>query len=362
MSLNDLGSYLAWLVVPRAASTALQRTYYQVFFTAGHAAPRPGSPTYRRDQRISYALVIIGYLIYTTYTTVAGLVAQGNFYALLSVPINVDDKTVRRRFRNLSLFLHPDKGTGNEEAFIALKLASETLCSPVRRFAYDRFGVAALSWPEGKSQLDYVVRGIQAWVPHYVISFVIMVVLSLFRQSAFGSYWRFYAFFAEFLIELHLITRTGVQEFVATYSPYPFTIRELIVLSRSLLISLSIAAAQLGPIFFPATVEPSTKLVREQQDVMKTMVANLTRLTDAIDTEATSSFINQTQPFLLPPHLQNKLPTGTNKVGETYFKQRLQQYLVDVKLRSRPEVREAIKRVATARQAELDASVWIQRT
>ncbi|KAK9368561.1 hypothetical protein V1509DRAFT_623276 [Lipomyces kononenkoae] len=354
MSVNELGKYLAWLVVPRAASAVLQRTYYQIFLPGANASPHPGTPTYRRDQRISYAVVIIGYLIYTTYTTVAGLVGQGNFYSFLGVPIDVDAKSVRRRFRNLSLLSHPDKGTGNEEVFIALKLASETLCSPVRRFAYDRFGMAALSWPEGKSQLHYVTRGIQASIPQYVVSFVVMVVLSLFRQSAFGSYWRFYALFAEFLIELHLITRTGLQEFVATYSPYPFTIRELIVLSRSLLISLSIATAQLGPILFPAPIEPSTKLVREQQDVMKTMIANLTKLTDAIDIEATSTFINQTQPFLLPPLPASKSEISTKAVGEPYFKHRLQQYLVDVRLRSRPEVREAIKRLATAREAEFE--------
>ncbi|KAK9373781.1 uncharacterized protein V1513DRAFT_448113 [Lipomyces chichibuensis] len=343
MSLNQLGSYLAWLVVPRAASAALQQGYYQVFYPAANTAPRPETPTYRRDQRISYIVVIVGYLIYTTSTTVTGVVAQGNFYSLLSLPIDVDEKSVRRKFRALSVHSHPDKGTGNEEVFIALKLASETLSSPLRRFAYDRFGMPALSWPEGKSELECVMRGIQSSIPQYVVSFVVMVVLSLFRQSAFGSYWRFYAYFAEFLIELHLITRTGIQEYLATYSPYPFTIRELIVLSRSLLITLSIAAAQLGPVLFPASLQPSTKLVREQQDVMKAMISKLTKVTDAINTEVTSTFITQTQPFVMPS--QTKLG---NQVGETYFKQKLQQYLVDLKLRSRPEVRDAIKRAVQA--------------
>ncbi|KAK9362975.1 hypothetical protein V1504DRAFT_271894 [Lipomyces starkeyi] len=356
MSLNQLGSYLAWLVVPRAVSAALQQGYYQVFYPGANTSPRHDTPTYRSHQRISYLVVIVGYLIYTTYTTVTDLVAQGNFYSLLSLPIDVDEKSVRRKFRALSVLSHPDKGTGNEEVFIALKLASDTLSSPLRRFAYDRFGMPALSWPEGKSEVEYVMRGIQSSFPQYVVSFVVMIVLSLFRQSAFGSYWRFCAYFAEFLIELHLITRTGIQEFVATYSPYPFTIRELIVLSRSLLITLSIAAAQLGPVLFPVSLQPSTKLVREQQDVMKAMISKLTKVTDAINTEVTSTFITQTQPFLLPP--QTKLG---NQVGESYFKQKLQQYLVDLKLRSRPEVRDAIKRAVHAQETEIDSKLGIQR-
>ncbi|KAK9255148.1 hypothetical protein V1507DRAFT_453435 [Lipomyces tetrasporus] len=354
MSVNQLGSYLAWLVVPRGVSTALQMGYYQLFYPAANAAPRPGSPTYRRHQRISYAVVIIGYLIYTTYTSVTGIVGAGNFYSLLGVPIDVDDKSVRRRFRNLSVLSHPDKGTGSDDVFIALKLASETLTSPVRRFAYDRFGMAALSWPEGKSEVEYVMRGIQASVPQYVFSFVVMVVLSLFRQSAFGSYWRYVALFAEFLIELHLITRTGIQEFVAMYSPYPFTIRELIDLSRSLLITLSIAAAQLGPVLCPDPPEPSIKLIREQQDVMKTMIARLAKVTDVISTEATSAFMAQTRPFL---GLQPTMVVG----GEPYFKERLQQHLVDLKLRSRPEVQDALKRVANAMNTETGADFWPER-
>jgi DnaJ-class molecular chaperone len=62
-----------------------------------------------------------------------------NYYHLLGVAADADQKTIRRAFRNLARQFHPDAGEGSSpEKFRQLVDAYETLSDPKRRQAYDR--------------------------------------------------------------------------------------------------------------------------------------------------------------------------------------------------------------------------------
>ncbi len=69
-----------------------------------------------------------------------------DYYELLGVPRNADEKTIKAAFRKLAMDCHPDRhgGCTNKEAhFKALNEAYDCLKDPQKRAAYDRFGHAA---------------------------------------------------------------------------------------------------------------------------------------------------------------------------------------------------------------------------
>lgn len=190
MFVSQISGYLAWLIVPRAASSVLQSLYYKVVYINPNTVPRSGSQSYSRDNRISYAIVIAVYLVYTVYKLFYQVtVEQGNFYSLLRLPVDVDVKTVKRVYRSLSLQYHPDKvGPGHEQIWLAVKTASETLSDPLLKFAYDRFGLDALYWTDCKTQMDFVLRGLRVAAPNYVVSGLFLAFFSFMQNG--GSYVR----------------------------------------------------------------------------------------------------------------------------------------------------------------------------
>lgn len=89
---------------------------------------------------------------------------------------------------------HPDKITSNEVRqnadayFVHLKLASDTLLSPVKRFAYDRFGPGILEWRQCSSFQDYILRGFQVLAPYYFGGIIFLFALSVLGYLDGGSY------------------------------------------------------------------------------------------------------------------------------------------------------------------------------
>ncbi len=62
-----------------------------------------------------------------------------NFYALLGIPRDADDKMIRGAYRILARRYHPDRGAGSStEKFRQINQAYETLIHPGSRHAYDR--------------------------------------------------------------------------------------------------------------------------------------------------------------------------------------------------------------------------------
>jgi DnaJ-class molecular chaperone len=74
-----------------------------------------------------------------------------NFYAVLGVPRNADDETLRRAYRILARRYHPDRGVGSSaEKFRQVSEAYETLINPGSRHTYD----LSLQWVEPRVPLQ----------------------------------------------------------------------------------------------------------------------------------------------------------------------------------------------------------------
>ena len=69
--------------------------------------------------------------------------AKRDFYEILGVSRNADDKALKSAFRKLAMELHPDRNPDNPGAEVKFKEAGEAyevLTDPQKRAAYDRFG------------------------------------------------------------------------------------------------------------------------------------------------------------------------------------------------------------------------------
>ncbi|MXO64482.1 molecular chaperone DnaJ [Altericroceibacterium endophyticum] len=69
-----------------------------------------------------------------------------DFYELLEVERNADDKTIKSAYRRMAMRYHPDRNPGDAESeakFKACSAAYECLKDPQKRAAYDRYGHAA---------------------------------------------------------------------------------------------------------------------------------------------------------------------------------------------------------------------------
>lgn len=69
-----------------------------------------------------------------------------DYYELLQVERNADERTIKSSYRRLAMECHPDRNGGCREAeakFKAITQAYECLKDPQKRAAYDRFGHAA---------------------------------------------------------------------------------------------------------------------------------------------------------------------------------------------------------------------------
>ncbi len=78
--------------------------------------------------------------------------AKVDYYEVLGVARDADDKTLKAAFRKLAMQYHPDRNPGDhtaESKFKEINEAYEKLRDPQKRAAYDRFGHAAFDGPGG---------------------------------------------------------------------------------------------------------------------------------------------------------------------------------------------------------------------
>ena len=75
--------------------------------------------------------------------------AGRDYYSILGVGRDADDKAIKKAYRKLAMKWHPDKNAGNEEQaekrFTEIANAYEVLSDAEKRKLYDQFGEEGLS-------------------------------------------------------------------------------------------------------------------------------------------------------------------------------------------------------------------------
>ena len=72
--------------------------------------------------------------------------------------------------------------------FIHLKFARDTIISPSKRFAYDRFGPESTKWQHCSTIYDFVITGFQQIVTYYIASGLFMFVMGMLGYVRKGAY------------------------------------------------------------------------------------------------------------------------------------------------------------------------------
>ena len=71
------------------------------------------------------------------------MAAKRDYYEVLGVDKNADEKTIKSAYRKKAIQYHPDKNPGDKEAEEKFKEAAEAydvLSNPDKRAKYDQFG------------------------------------------------------------------------------------------------------------------------------------------------------------------------------------------------------------------------------
>ncbi|CCG83884.1 protein of unknown function [Taphrina deformans PYCC 5710] len=307
--MSALLSFAGWSFVPNLASGFLHNGLSQLF-PASMAAP--GTVRYARDRRIIYVVVVLSYLAYTLYS--AFLSIEPNYYNYLLVPIDVEEKQLRRAFRRVSTLHHPDKG-GDEALFTSLRAMYDTLSNPITRFAYDRFGPQASTWPRATLLSDQLYRGLMSSVPFYVGSAFFISVLG-YVQNSQAIYWRMFTLLTLACVNFMIVTSSRILPICRILLPRMVQFQQTSLL-QSVCVTILIAISQVGPMLFPPQQNSLSN------EAVLTDMAVLAKLCNA---EASQALQMNHLPF----------PRGNTKTAELY--QKTAEWMVQARIDQDPEV------------------------
>ncbi|KAL8769130.1 MAG: hypothetical protein Q9209_004764 [Squamulea sp. 1 TL-2023] len=316
-------SYIGWTFLPNLVTGWVQSLYYGLTIRAGDPKPQPGTPRYiKHRQRIHVAVIVI-YLIYTIYEGDYLVRQEGDFYQDLDLPVDVDERKIKARFRRLAAIYHPDKAVNPEEHanaeiyFVKLKSAQDTLTDATKRFAYERFGPDILTWQHVSSIRDYILVGLQSIAPLYGGSIVVMIVLSLFGYLQWGRY--------------------VLNPFFTTFTSHPPILPfQFLALAHKATFTFFIALGQLSPLFAPqdrTAINSSSSSAVDEQHLQR------------LEQLAQSSEI-ETQRLLA----LEMAPLVGDEAGQNDMKGRVREWLVQNTIRADPEVRDAMGRAMAKRR------------
>ncbi|KAK6338966.1 hypothetical protein TWF696_009764 [Orbilia brochopaga] len=339
-SFGPIGSFIGWMFLPNLVTGWTQSFLYRLFIRAGDPIPPTGSPRYMRDRKYVYSFVIAAYLMFTMYECWLGITSQPTFYQLLGVPEDADEKLIKKEFRRATIKYHPDKvGPGMEHIFMQYKIAYDVLTDSVKRFAYERLGPAmtAPEWSLCKTQYDFIIHAARVKWPNYAGSIIVLVVLGTIGMLEFGKYWRFLAVACMFFFDYASVTRpfflrsTSILRFITRRTLLPF---EQVALAQQVLFSIIIAISQLAPLFQERRKKWSDSMYAEQLDRMMALAV-------ALRNEAKASADLELAPFMKPD--------GT---VDRDLKMKIADWLVERRIESEPEMRDALGRVIAKRKSE----------
>ncbi|KAI6250326.1 hypothetical protein HI914_01059 [Erysiphe necator] len=333
---NQIISLIGWRFLPDLITGWVQNICYSLIIGAGKSKPLPGSTKYIRDRRRIYIAVVTVYLLFTIYEADWEIRQEPNFFQILNLPETANEREIKTRFRRLAAVHHPDKVTNNspsvEAYFVKLRLAQDTLLSPVKRFAYERFGPAILEWEHCSSKRDYLLQGFYRSLPVYLGSAFVMCFFGLLGYVTIGNFWRWLAFICFGVFEFHMISRPHIPQILSKFiNPIitsftrhpPFLPFQFIQLAHRISVTMYIALSQLGPFFQPNIPEEPSYL-----ELSKNLVS-LEMKVKSIEVEA-SRLLN----LNLTPFFQEK--NGLHDLQE-----KMKEWLVQNTIRMDPEVRDA---------------------
>lgn len=350
------------------ATRFIQSTYYGLTIRAGSPRPQPGQPRFAEHYRRIYILVVCAYLAFTVYEADWELQRSGgDFYRVLGVAPDAGTREIKRRYRQLSALMHPDKAGGaaaaaagpfDPEVYIRVQTAHEVLSDDVKRFAYDRFGPDVLGWRGCTVARDYVVRGARNLAGYYGAGALAMYAFPRLGYFQRGVYWRWLAFAALLLLEAHAVTRPAHPWLLtrlvnpalallwapgaaaAAHPPYlPF---QAILLARKLSITLSVALNQVVPYLTAETRGGRLQLggAAGGDDGARAArsLDELERVARGVDDDADRVVKMELAPFAGDPQVLAGL------------RDKMRRWLVDNTVRSDPMTRDAMQRFKRRRQ------------
>lgn len=351
------------------ATRFLQNLYYNVTIRAGSPRPQPGQPRFAEHYRRIYILVVCIYLVFTIYEADWELQRSGDFYSVLGVGPDASAREIKKRYRQLSAVMHPDKASGpttfDVDLYIRVQTAHETLTDDARRFAYDRFGPDVLAWKECTVVRDFVMRGARDLAGYYVVGAAALYSFPRLGYFNQGVYWRWLAFAALLAFEVHAVTRprypwlldglanpflarvaNPVLSFWAPGAVHPpFLPFQAVSLARKLSITLSIALNQVLPFLTADTRGGRIQMKRQGSDEAKTAqsLEELEKMLNAVHEETRRMVQMEVTPFAGSPQAMDTL------------RQKIKRWLMDNTVRSDPMTRAAINQNIARRRQDAPA-------
>lgn len=309
------------------------------------------------------------YLLFTIYEADWELQRAGDFYSTLGVLPDATVKDMKRRYRQLSAVMHPDKANDvsmfDVDMYLRVQTAHETLIDEAKRFAYDRFGPDILGWKECLVVRDYVMKGAKDLVMYYGVGMLALYVFPKLGYFRDGIYWRWIAFLVLMIFEVHAITRPEYPWILrslvnpllvhvinpilafwnlgAMHPPYlPF---QAVAIARKLSITLSIALNQVVPYLTADTRGGRVQMKKRGSEESKAeqSLDELDKALHAVNEEAKRMVQMEMTPFM-----------GSPEVVET-VRQKMKRWLVDNTIRNEPMTRDAINQRITRRRQDAPA-------
>lgn len=293
------------------------------------------------------------YLLFTIYEADWELQRSGgSFYAVLGVAPDAGVRDIKKRYRQLSALMHPDKGgPADAEAYIRVQTAHEALSDDVKRFAYDRFGPDVLRWRGCAVPRDYVMRGARDLLGYYGAGALAIYALPRLGYFQQGMYWRWVAFASLFLLEVHAVTRPR-HPWLLTALVNPLLARALgparppylpfqaVALARKLSVTLSVALNQVVPYLTAETRGGRLQLGRSGggEARARQSLDELERAALGVDEDASRMVQMELAPFAGDPQVLASL------------RDKMRRWLVDNTVRSDPMTRDALQRYKRRRQ------------
>ncbi|KAJ7747744.1 hypothetical protein B0H16DRAFT_1888618 [Mycena metata] len=263
---------IGWSFIPHHATTyILKILHYGAFTFYKIPTPQIGTFEYQRHYRYTFAVVVLGYLIWTMVQESISMAP--NFYQILGVAPTADDTSLKLAFRSFAKKYHPDRvGPQGEALFITVRDAFEALKNPTVRFAYDRFGPNVLQWTHCVTTSEYLRHGLTQSIGYHVVALAILVFWTAIGETSPVAFWRYVLFISLLASELYLllspspsVTPSGLllgsplphpgdaptyRTVLHTIFPHRVAYQHVRFLHQ-LFLFLSIALSRVAPQFFP---------------------------------------------------------------------------------------------------------------